>query len=109
MLDDNGLVACGTHVGRNSLAGHDPCEQFMKYPGRSPTLHAKENGADEPGFDAILGRSAPGRPGVDWKRLISAARKDGVEWFVVECERHFDSLDAVAPSFEFLSEAMSAQ
>ena len=30
----------------------------------------------------------------------------GVEWFVVECERHFDSLEAITPSFAFLSKAM---
>ena len=96
-------------VGWTTFAGHDPCEQYAKYPGRSPTLHAKENGTDEPGFDAILGRPASCRSGVDWRRLIPAAEKDGVEWFVVECERHFDSLEAVAPSFEFLSGIVAAR
>ena len=94
-------------VGWTTHAGRDPCEPFAKYPGRSPTLHAKEPGTDEPGFDAILGRPAPGKPGVDWGKLIPVAEKDGVEWFVVECERHFDSLDAVAPSFAFLSAALA--
>lgn len=94
-------------AGWTVFAGHDPCAQFTKYPGRSPTLHAKENGTDEPGFDAILGRPAAGKPGVDWAGLIPVAEKDGVEWFVVECERHFDSLEAITPSFDFLSKAMS--
>ena len=26
----------------------------------------------------------------------------GVEWLVAECEHHCDTLDAVAPSYEFL-------
>ncbi len=37
---------------------------------------------------AILGKPAPGT--------------SGVEWLVAECEHHCDTLDAVAPSYEFL-------
>ena len=54
-------------------------------------------------FDGILGR--PGEPGaqpVAWDALVKAAAKDGVEWFVIECERHFDDLSAVLPSYDFL-------
>ena len=54
-------------------------------------------------FDAILGK--PGEPGatpVDWDGLIPVTEKDGVEWYVVECERHFDDLSAVLPSYNFL-------
>ena len=92
-------------VGWSTCAGVDPCEQFAKYPHRSPTIHAKENGMgkDVKEFDAILGR--PGTPGakpVDWDRVIDATAKDGVEWFVVECERHFEDLSAVLPSYQFL-------
>ena len=39
---------------------------------------------------------------VDWDKLIPATEKDGVAWYVVECERHFEDLSAVTPSFEFL-------
>ena len=97
-------------VGWTTCAGYDPCEQYKKYPHRAPTLHAKENGmgAGVKKFDAILGQ--PGRnekgevcaKGVDWDKLAVAADADGVKWWVVECERHFDSLDAVTPSFAFL-------
>lgn len=92
-------------VGWTTCAGFDPAEQFAKYPHRSVSLHAKENGmgGDVKEFDAILGR--PGRPGakgVDWDAVLSAAERDGVEWLVVECEKHCDSFEAVAPSFEFL-------
>lgn len=89
-------------VGWTTRAGEDPCLQFKKYPGRSPTLHAKENGVDEDGFDGILGKPPAGVRGVDWAGVRDAACADGVKWFVVECERHFDSLEAVAPSFAFL-------
>jgi sugar phosphate isomerase/epimerase len=91
-------------VGWTTAAGYDPCEQYVKYPHRSPTLHAKENGcvysadnkriwADQ--FDAILGQ--PGKfkdgrtvAGVDWDRLFKASDADGVKWYVVECEKHED-------------------
>jgi len=97
-------------VGWTACAGHDPCEQYKKYPHRSPTLHAKENGMGRgvKKFDAILGKpgcDADGKVcavGVDWKKLIPVADADGVQWWVVECERHQDSLDAIKPSFEFL-------
>ncbi len=92
-------------VGWTTCAGFDPCEQYVKYPGRSPTLHAKENGMGKgvKEFDAILGR--PGRPGavpVDWDRLFPATDKDGVKWYIVECERHEDKLWAIDESFKFL-------
>ena len=93
-------------VGWTTFAGCDPCEQYAKYPGRSPTLHAKENGMNESDFDAILGKPPKGAIGVDWQKLFPVTEKDGVEWYVVECERHFDSLDAIGPSFDFLSNAM---
>ena len=103
-------------VGWTTAAGYDPCEQYVKYPHRSPTLHAKENGcvysadnkriwADQ--FDAILGQ--PGKfkdgrtvAGVDWDRLFKASDADGVKWYVVECEKHEDSLSTIDASFKFL-------
>ena len=92
-------------VGWSTCAGVNPAEQYAKYPHRAPTLHAKENGMgkDVKEFDAILGK--PGKPGakpVDWDGLIPATERDGVEWYVVECERHFDDLSAVLPSYNFL-------
>ena len=92
-------------VGWSTCAGVDPKEQYRKYPHRSPTLHAKENGMGKnvKQFDAILGQ--PGKPDavpVDWDGLVPAADAAGVEWWVVECERHFDDLSAVTPSYAFL-------
>jgi len=92
-------------VGWTTCAGLEPCAQFVKYPHRSPTIHAKENGMGPAvkSFDAILGK--PGEPGavpVDWDRLLKATAQDGVGWYVVECERHEDDLSAVKPSYEFL-------
>ena len=59
-------------------------------------------------FDAILGRPGCDKDGkpcatpVDWDGLIPVSEADGVKWYVVECERHFDDLSAITPSYEFL-------
>ena len=102
MEQDVGWTTCAGDM----FPGLTPHEQYKKYPHRSPTLHAKENGMgkDVKEFDAILGQ--PGKPGatpVDWDGLFPVTDADGVEWYVVECERHFDDITkAVVPSFEFL-------
>ena len=102
MEQDVGWTTCAGDF----IKGITPMAQYAKYPHRSPTLHAKENGMGKEvkEFDAILGQ--PGKPGatpVDWDAIAVAADKDGVEWWVVECERHFDDPNgAVKPSIEFL-------
>lgn len=99
------LVQMEQDVGWSVCAGIDPCEQYRKYPNRSFTLHAKENGMgkDVTSFDAILGQ--PGRPGavpVDWDALFPVSDANGIEWYVVECEKHEESLFAVKGSIDFL-------
>ena len=89
-------------VGWTTAAGRDPCIQYAKYPHRSPTLHAKENGMGSQKFDAILGQPGDGAVGVAWDRLFPVTDADGVKWYVVECERHFDSLMPITESFKFL-------
>jgi sugar phosphate isomerase/epimerase len=89
-------------VGWTTAAGRDPCIQYAKYPHRSPTLHAKENGMGSKKFDAILGQPGDGAVGVAWDRLFPVTDADGVKWYVVECERHFDSLMPITESFKFL-------
>ena len=89
-------------VGWTTSAGRDPCIQYAKYPHRSPTLHAKENGMGSKKFDAILGQPGDGAVGVAWDRLFPVTDADGVKWYVVECERHFDSLMPITESFKFL-------
>ena len=91
--------------------GLSAVEQYKKCPGRSPTLHAKENGmgAGVKKFDAILGQPGCDADGqrcatpVDWDGLFPVTDADGVQWYVVECERHFDDINgAVIPSFNFM-------
>ena len=106
MEQDVGWTTCAGDM----FPGLTPMAQYVKYPHRSPTLHAKENGMGKgvKQFDAILGRPGCDENGkrcatpVNWDALFPITDADGVEWYVVECERHFDSLDAVKPSWEFL-------
>lgn len=104
-------------VGWAVCAGQDPEYWFKRFPGRSPTLHAKENagyldGPEQkrtyaPVFEGILGQPAKfadGKSvkGVDWDGLIPAAQAAGVKHFVVECEKNAANLTAVTESFRFL-------
>lgn len=106
MEQDVGWTTCAGDM----FPGLNPIEQYKKYPHRSPTLHAKENGMGEgvKKFDAILGQPGCDENGkvcatpVDWDGLIPVTEADGVEWYVTECERHFDDLSAVTPSYAFL-------
>ena len=107
MEQDVGWTTCAG----DSIPGLSPIDQYRKYPHRSPTLHAKENGMGKgvKKFDAILGQPGCDANGVrcatpvDWDGLFPVTDADGVKWYVVECERHFDDINgAVVPSFEFL-------
>ena len=106
MEQDVGWTTCAG----DSFPGLNPMDQYKKYPHRSPTLHAKENGMGKgvKQFDAILGKPGCDENGVrcatpvDWDGLIPVTEKDGVEWYVVECEKHFGDLSAVLPSYNFL-------
>lgn len=107
MEQDVGWTTCAGDF----IEGVNPMVQYKKYPHRSPTLHAKENGMGKEvkKFDAILGKPGCDANGkvcatpVNWDALFPVTDADGVEWYVVECERHFDDINgAVIPSFNFL-------
>ena len=106
MEQDVGWTTCAGDM----FPGLTPMAQYAKYPHRSPTLHAKENGMGKgvKQFDAILGKPGCDENGkccatpVDWDALFPVTDADNVQWYVVECERHFDSLDAIRPSWQFL-------
>ena len=106
MEQDVGWTTCAGDI----IPGVTPMIQYEKYPHRSLTLHAKENGMGKGvvKFDAILGTPGCDKDGkpcatpVAWGDLIPVTEKDGVQWYVVECERHFEDLSAVLPSYNFL-------
>ena len=107
MEQDVGWTTCAGDF----IKGVTPMAQYAKYPHRSPTLHAKENGMGKgvKKFDAILGKPGCDENGkvcataVAWDDLFPVSDADGVEWYVIECERHFDDIaGAVIPSYNFL-------
>ena len=106
MEQDVGWTTCAG----DEFPGVTAVAQYKKYPGRSPTLHAKENGMGKgvKKFDAILGKPGCDENGklcatpVPWDELFPVTDADGVKWYVVECERHEDTFDAIKPSFDFL-------
>ena len=107
MEQDVGWTTCAGDF----IPGVNPMAQYKKYPHRSPTLHAKENGMGKgvKKFDAILGKPGCDENGkvcataVAWDDLFPVSDADGVEWYVIECERHFDDIaGAVVPSYNFL-------
>ena len=106
MEQDVGWTTCAG----DQFPGVTAVAQYKKYPGRSPTLHAKENGMGKgvKKFDAILGKPGCDENGklcatpVPWDELFVASDADGVKWYVVECEKHEDTFDAIKPSFDFL-------
>ena len=106
MEQDVGWTTCAG----DQFPGVTAVSQYKKYPHRSPTLHAKENGMGKgvKKFDAILGKPGCDENGklcatpVPWDELFPVTDADGVKWYVVECERHEDTFDAIKPSFDFL-------
>ncbi len=75
-------------------AGADPVAYFDKYPGRWKAWHVKDMDAE--------GRFAPvGTGSIDFKRILAAERKAGVEFYLVEQDQTFGGqtpLEAVALS-----------
>ncbi len=89
-------VKMGQDVAWTMANGFDPCSFYKKHPGRSFSLRARENGT--PG---ILGQRKSSAF-VDWDALFPVTDADGVQWYVVECNRHRHVLSLVKQSFEFL-------
>lgn len=80
-------------IGPVAESGNDASAWISALSGRVPGMHAKPHGA-----------TAAGAPGdvQDWPKIIAAARKAGVRWFVVECEKRKDTYDDVAASAAYL-------
>ena len=87
-------------IGPVTESGNDAVKWISDLSGRIPGMHAKPYGA-----------TAAGSPGdvQDWPKIVSAARKAGVKWFVVECEKRKDTYDDVAASAGYLKTLLSVQ
>ncbi|MFT7227332.1 MAG: sugar phosphate isomerase/epimerase [Neolewinella sp.] len=80
-------------------AGADPVDYFNRYPGRFKAWHVKD--MDD------QGRFAPvGEGNIDFKRILAAREKSGMEFYLVEQDMCFNhtALEAIAISHKGLKE-----
>ena len=83
-------------VGSAAHVDMDPVYWYTRYPGRSPSVHLRDDWNSEKGFPGVVGEPPPGRIGVDWPALFAAMRADPVtEWAVLEpvTSGTFDTLE----------------
>jgi sugar phosphate isomerase/epimerase len=67
-------------------AGHDPIDWLKKYPNRFRACHIKDRAsnvaATETSASCILGKG-----GIDYGKILKAAKKQGMQYFIVEQEK----------------------
>ncbi|HVO39900.1 MAG TPA: TIM barrel protein [Spirochaetia bacterium] len=72
--------------------GVDPARWITRFAGRVPLLHVKDYGVDSAG-KAIFREIGAGN--LDWTGILSAARKAGCKWHIVEQDDHWSGGDPV--------------
>lgn len=84
-----------------AAAGHDPAEWIRKYPNRFTSGHVKDlsNTGDGPESTVI------GTGTIDYPPLLTLARENGMEYFIVEQEAYTGTtpIDAVRDNAEYMS------
>ena len=76
-------------------AGSDPITWFERFPGRIPTVHAKDRTADGEMVDV-------GRGVMDFRAMLGAGRATGLRHVFVEHDRPGNPLESVRTSYETL-------
>jgi sugar phosphate isomerase/epimerase len=84
-------------------AGQDPIAWFKKYPERFTLCHVKDRmkNASEKAASTDLGKGA-----IDWATILTAAKKEGMDYFIVEQERYDGTtpLKAVQVDAEYMKQ-----
>ncbi|MBD9379473.1 sugar phosphate isomerase/epimerase [Pseudoxanthomonas sp. PXM04] len=88
-------------------AGYDPAAMLGKFSGRVFAVHAKDNApkgqaTDEGGF-ASLGQGV-----LNWKTILPAAEKAGVQWYIIEHDQPRDPAAVVKAGADYLREHLPA-
>lgn len=88
-------------------AGYDPAAMLGKFSGRVFAVHAKDNApkgeaTDEGGFAAV------GQGVLDWKAILPAARKAGVQWYIIEHDQPRDPAAVIQAGATYLREHLPA-
>jgi sugar phosphate isomerase/epimerase len=107
---DPDLVKFELDCGWMVTAGKNPIDYFTKYPGRYPLMHAKDFPLDTPtttnlGVDPKHAPTEIGRGHINFKPIIAAAEKSGVQHIFVEQDppiAGMTSLEAVRVSYQAL-------
>jgi sugar phosphate isomerase/epimerase len=91
-----------------SVAGHNPAELIADLSGRVPLLHLKDKAADTPvRYNEGVPRTTfkeVGNGVIDWKAVLQAADKAGVEhYFVEQDQTPGDPVASLRQSFQYLS------
>jgi len=105
-----GLVFFEADLGWIATAGLDPVRFLDQSQGRVKLLHVKDVAADNVRNFSIEMRPAEVGSGVlDWRRILPAAHRAGVEHYLVEQEPPFaiPRIAAAEKSFTFLSQLMA--
>jgi len=83
------------------LGGGDSAVWLEKVSGRTPLLHLKDYGVTH---DSKAIYTEIGRGNLDWKRILTAAEKAGVEWLIVEQDScPDDPFDSIKISYDYLA------
>ena len=101
-----GLVHFELDLGWIATAGLDPARFLDHTRGRVKLLHVKDVAADNPhNFTIDMKPAEVGSGVLDWARIMAAAKRAGIEHYLVEQEPPFaiPRIEAAAKSFEFLS------
>ncbi len=112
-LTDPDLVKLELDCGWVTVAGQDPVAYLTKYPGRYVLLHIKDFHKGFRPTTTLLdqGPNAPvptelGRGGIDYRKILEAARKTQVEVLYVEQEPPFTempALEAIKVDYDYLT------
>lgn len=84
--------------------GGDCVEWIEKLSGRMPMIHLKDYGIDSPCEVKI---KEIGQGNLNWDRIIAAAEKTPIEWYIIEQDNNWidnDPFKSVAVSFQYVSE-----
>ncbi len=88
-------------------AGRDPAALLDTFRGRVFAVHAKDNappgqGKDEDGFAAL------GQGVLDWNKILPAAARAGVRWYIIEHDHPLDPAAVVQAGAAYLNQHLPA-
>lgn len=107
---DPKLVKLELDCGWMAAAGQNPTAYITKYPGRYRMLHIKDfKYRAKPSYGSWPGESPEptelGRGHIDYKPILDAAKRSGIEWYYVEQEAPFRDMPvmgAIKVDYEYV-------